>query len=669
MQFIEQKRSLKTASLCLLCCLFCCIKLFAQEDSSQVRQLKEVPVFGSKVYSGLSPVQTLQGGALQRLASQSVADAIRYFSGVQVKDYGGIGGLKTVDVRSMGTNHTGVFYNGVQVGNAQNGQVDLGRFSLDNMESVALVNGQLAQSLQTARDYATAASIYLQTKQPTFEAGRNSMLKGSFKTGSFGLMNPSLLYQRKLHSKLDASFNLEWVQATGRYKFRYRKKDGYDTTAYRKNGDVEALRAEMSLFAHVWKGEWNTHFYFYDAEKGLPGFIVNGVFGHVDRQWDRNFFVQSSFKKPVASRYSFMLNTKFASDYTRYLAPDTMILYLDNRYKQQEYYISFAQKFVLTSFWDINLSTDWVHQNMTANLVNFSYPTRDSYLAALSTTLHWDRFRLQGNILGTKTRERVEKNKPANPQDELTPALFVDWQPFSISPFKINAFYKRIFRMPTFNDLYYTEIGNAGLKPEFATQYNLGLRYALNFGTEAQHQVGIEVDGYYNEVSQKIVAMPTASQFRWTMMNLGHVEIRGIDVKAHATYNFESGLIGSARFSYTYQKAQDFTDKKDSFYGDQILYIPWHSGSCILSANYKRWDLNYSLIYTGERYNAKANIPENYVQPWYTSDFTFSKYMVLKRNKLRLTAQVNNIFNQYYDVVLNYPMPGRNYKFIISLQI
>ena len=80
------------------------------------------------------PGQKLSGPQLQNLSTFSVADAIRYFSGVQIKDYGGIGGVKTINVRSMGTNHMGIFYNGVQLGNAQNGQIDLGRFSLDNVE-------------------------------------------------------------------------------------------------------------------------------------------------------------------------------------------------------------------------------------------------------------------------------------------------------------------------------------------------------------------------------------------------------------------------------------------------------------------------------------------------------------------------------------------------------
>ena len=104
-------------------------------DSTQV--IKESIIIGTPAgykYREVIPAQTLKEEELQRLNSFSVADAIRYFSGVQLKDYGGVGGLKTVNIRSMGTNHMAVFYDGIQLGNAQNGQVDLGRLSLDDVE-------------------------------------------------------------------------------------------------------------------------------------------------------------------------------------------------------------------------------------------------------------------------------------------------------------------------------------------------------------------------------------------------------------------------------------------------------------------------------------------------------------------------------------------------------
>ena len=114
--------------------------------------VKEVVVTSKSKGRDVMPVQTLSGEQLEKLRSNSIADALRYFSGMQIKDYGGVGGLKTVNVRSMGTNHTGICYDGIELGNAQNGQIDLGQFSLDNVEEISLYNGHRSALLQTASD-------------------------------------------------------------------------------------------------------------------------------------------------------------------------------------------------------------------------------------------------------------------------------------------------------------------------------------------------------------------------------------------------------------------------------------------------------------------------------------------------------------------------------------
>ncbi len=129
---------LKTKNQLLIAALLSIFQ-FAQAQSKldSLQHLEEVVVM-AKSFKEVIPAQKLSGENLKALNSLSVADAIRYFSGIQVKDYGGIGGLKTINIRSMGTHHVGVFYDGIQLGNAQNGQIDLGRFSLDNMEEISL---------------------------------------------------------------------------------------------------------------------------------------------------------------------------------------------------------------------------------------------------------------------------------------------------------------------------------------------------------------------------------------------------------------------------------------------------------------------------------------------------------------------------------------------------
>ena len=148
--------------LCLILSLFTTLPAISQSRvrhqtslSDTLLKLKEVTIYSNRMQKKMSPVQILSGKELEKLNVYSVADALRYFSGVQIKDYGGIGGLKTVNIRSMGSHHVGVFYDGIELGNAQNGVVDLGRFSLDNMEVISLYNGQKSAIFQPAKDYSS----------------------------------------------------------------------------------------------------------------------------------------------------------------------------------------------------------------------------------------------------------------------------------------------------------------------------------------------------------------------------------------------------------------------------------------------------------------------------------------------------------------------------------
>ena len=650
--------------------------VYAQASDStrldRMQHIDSVVVVGRFQPEKVTPAQVLSGEQLQRLNAHSVADAIRYFSGVQIKDYGGIGGLKTINVRGMGTQHVGVFYDGIQLGNAQNGQIDLGKYSLDNMSSVTLYNGQKSSGVQSAKDYASASAVYLRTRVPEFRDGKRCNLKLTLKGGSFGTVNPSVFYEQRLGERISNSLNAEFLYTTGRYKFSYVKADGYDTTAVRQNGDVRALRIEEGLFGRIPNGNWRVKAYFYNSERGYPGAFVReepGKFRHEDRQWDSNFFLQGSFFKAFGDRYKLSVNGKYAYDYLHYLSDprlDVTTMYVDNHYYQQEAYLSAAQELALFKWWDLNLATDLQYNTLDADLVNFVYPSRLTSLTALATTFRFERITVQGSLLYTFVEDFARKEgAEAGDKNVFTPTLVAQYKPFRKADFALRALYKRIFRMPTLNDLYYTFIGNKYLKPEYTTQYNLGATYTKEWPKARFRSIEASLDAYYNEVDDKIIAMPTSNQFQWTMVNLGYVEIRGIDAVVSGSMRF--GQFGiDCRATYTYQKAQDLTDSSSTYYGGQIPYIPWHSGSAIVGLSLGDWSLDYSFIYTGERYESSANIPENHALAWYTSDLALSKVFRLQNSQLRTTIEVNNLLNQQYEVVQCYPMPGTNVKIIIS---
>lgn len=651
-------------------------------------RLNEVSIVREyKPYIEVIPAQKLEGEQLQRLNSFSVADAVRYFSGVQLKDYGGVGGVKTLDIRSMGTNHMGVFYDGIQLGNAQNGQIDLGKFSLDNIEEVSLYNGQKSDIFQPAKDFGAAGTIYLRTRTPKFTAGKRTNVKVLFRTGSFGLVNPSILVEQKLSNSVSAAMNAEYIDANGKYKFRYKKvfSDGtlaWDTTATRKNGDVYSLRLEGGLYGKISGGKWKIKAYYYDSERGIPGAIVNNVWKTSQRQWDRNFFSQGSFQKRIGKRYELLLNAKYARDKMRYLNPDTTLMYIDNEFTQQEVYVSAANKVKLLKDWEVNLSVDYTWNTLDASLTNFVYPKRHSVLVALATAYKWRGWKAQASLLGTFVTDRStavsgtgSETKRVKSFDEYTPAVFLSYKPVETFPLNFRAFYKRIFRMPTFNDLYYTDIGNANLNPEYVSQYNVGFQYQSAVDCSVLTGLSMRADAYYNYVTDKIISVPKGTgQYRWMMMNIGKVKIRGIDVNAQARFMFPYDVEVDANLSYTYQRAQDYTDPTDNepgagTYKGQISYIPWHNGSVVLHGTWRKAELNYSFIYVGDRYHNSSNIRANYEQPWYTHDLSAGFSFKVGKVNMKISAEVNNLFNQYYDVIVNYPMPGRNYKAILKIEI
>ena len=664
------------AGLCLLLSVLLCPKPIGAQtyDSALTRELEEVQVNGSKKRSlaaAVSPVQVLSGEALQRLNSFSVADAIRYFSGVQLKDYGGIGGLKTVNVRGMGTQHVGVFYDGMQLGNAQNGIIDLGKFSLDNVEAISLYNSQNPDIFQPAKSFGSASSIYITTQQPSFKDSQSYHLKAALKTGSFGLVNPYVYWQQKVAANIATTVSAELINAHGRYKTRY-KKWAYDTTIARQNADVASQRIELALqdLNKEAATHWKVQGYFYKSERGLPGAVVAERFYNSQRLWDQNFFTQGFFQHRFSQHYRVLLRFKYANDFTRYL--DTTIKKiggapLNNNYRQQEYYTSLVNEFAIKKWWKFSLATDWAINRMQSNLDDFAYPTRNTKLVAVATEMSWAPITISGNLLGSFINEKVKRGDAASGKQELTPAINISWKPWSSIPLSLRSFYKRIFRMPTFNDLYYTIVGTTTLRPEYSNQYNIGAQYNEYF-LPLKLGINLQADAYINKVQDKIIAIPANNLFRWSMINLGAVSIKGIDIHTSYILTLKGKIALNGTLNYSYQEAINKTNGQRS-YGNLIPYAPKHSGSATLQCSYQSWGINYSFIYTGERYMLPENDPQNYLMPWYTHDLALTKKLAFKRTSFVTAVEVNNLFNQYYDVVINYPMPGRNYLVKLSFNL
>jgi len=589
---------------------------------------------------------------------RAVADLLRAFTGVQVKDYGGAGGLKTVNVRSLGSEHVGIFLDGIQVDNAQNMQVDLGRFSTDGLGSVSLYNGQKTSRLQTAKEYASGAAVHLESAVPAVSGGR-VRLRG----GTLGSVNPSVLWDQRLSGRLMLRTSADFLYSAGRYKYPC-----FDTTLVRENGDIRSLRLEAQLFGRVQGGAWQVRVYGYGSERGFPGPVIRRLSFpfSAERQADQDLFVQGGWTQEWTGRYSTAIRFKYANNYTHYNThpeKNPMALPYNLHYRQQSGYFSLAQSFVLAGPCSLDLSTDVQRSALDSDVGQFVTPRRTTFTGALATRVVWSRFRAAAHLVYEGAWDHFASpqaggwSRTNTYRDSWMPSLSLFWAP--LPWLEADAFVKRSYRLPSFNDLYYSLMGNANLVPEAALQVGADVRLAFQPGV---WELDLRVSPYYNRVSNKIVAIPTLSQFRWTMLNVGLVDITGADVKASAAWHSEPWR-ASGTLRYSFQQALDHSTPGSQTWGNQIPYIPRHSGSVSLGLGWKDLAFTWDSSFTGGRWSRTANTPDYYLAPWSLSSAT-AQYILrfpgraAAGRSLLLGVTIDNVFNTPYQIVQGYPMPG-----------
>jgi len=642
---------------------------YAQSDTS--RTLQEVNVRGSlppPVQSSL-PSQTISSSDFKRTASYNVADAIRNFSGVNIKDYGGIGGLKTVSVRSLGANHTGVQLDGLQVADAQNGQIDLGKINLENVASITLYNGHSDDLLQPARAYASASMLVIKSIAPDFGPNKSYRLRLGYKTGSFGLTNPTILWQQKISKRWSMNLSSNWQKAHGRYKYQV-EGDGSDTLAIRRNAQLNTLQTDAALY---WKGtdcnQLQFRINYTNSSRGLPGAVVYYNPYSNQHLWNKDLFLQSSYRHHFRNKLSLLINGKFSHNRLRYLDPDYLNQAgeLDQRFRQIELYESVAVSYPLSSVWEVAIASDMAYNRLNTNLYNYAYPTRFTFLNALTNKFKFQKLIVQANLLNTSIQETVEAGTASPSKSIWSPAISLSYSPFEQEQLQFRGFYKDIFRYPTFNDLYYTRSGRRDLKPEYASQYNAGITYTKSFNSAIDF-VSITADAYYNKVKDKIIAIPNKDLFTWTMMNLGIVDIRGLDVGLKTKWKLTQGFDLSFSGNYTYQKAVDITDPASSVYLQQIPYTPEHTLAINVGLSFGQTGIFYNHIVSSSRYYLSENLPEYYVPGFSVSDLSLNHQLQTKF-PIGISAELNNLFNQSYAFIRSFPMPGRSLRFSIQITI
>lgn len=539
------------------------------------------------------------------------ASALMQVPGLYVGDYGYAAGLKSVSLRGFGSAHTAIYLDGVRVGNVQSGQNDLGMLGIENFSSAVIDYAQNSVSFNTAR--------------PVFDAGR---VAGRIRlnAGSFGTWQPYGRVDFKVSDRVSLSANLAGNISEGDYTL----KDG----SKRTNNDIRQIRGGADAWGSLDRGEWHAKIYYNGSDRGAPGSLS---YPSTDRQNDRNYLSQGTFRKQFTDNYELRVSAKGSYDEMFYKST-----WGDSEYKQTEFQLNTAQKYRVIPWWTVSLAAGLTWDGLKGNVYEGS---RTATVIAASTALRTDRFDADLAVeYGGTFGKGGESWNSLSPSADLRFTL--------LQGLDIVAFGRRAYRVPTFNELYYPGYGNKDLRPEDAWLADLGLDFARGFGAWT---IKARVDGFYNYLTDKIISAPSEDPMIWLPYNVGKVEARGADLLAGFAYaadGFKAGF--SAK--YGFQKALDKTPDSYS-YGKQIPYVAKHTVVLAADAAWKGWNVEAIFNLRSGRLDGTSEMPD-----WNTLDLTAGKDFKLGGwMTIGLKAIARNLTGCRYDIVRDYPMPGRSF--------
>ena len=660
----------------------------AQTDTitGRVHQLEGVTVTKSmrqRVLTSTAPLQLLNRQDMLAMGVTDMADALNRIPGITLRDYGGAGGMKTVAVRGFGAKHTGVSYDGILLSDCQSGEIDLSRYSLDNVETLSLVIGDNDDIFIPARQAASSAVLHIQTL-PLPDGDSRAHVTAQLKAGSFGFVSPFVRYAQSLSRRLALSATGEYTYAENDYPYDIQNVS-ITMHSRRTNSRMNSGHGELNL---AWLPTDASHLtakvYYYDNARQLPGIVRYYTNLSGENLHDRNFFAQLGWQTRWGGQWALKTQAKVnwnESVYRDKLMPSAIN---DASYWQREYYASAALLFVPTEHWAFDYSADYAYNNLNGSSWRaiIGRPFRHSVLQSVTAKYTGGRWTVTGRLLHSlylnqqkcdddadnelqAGRTDIQQNSARNMR-RLSPSLSLSYRLAEDEALYVRASYKNIFRSPTFNESYYYHYGSTDLKPESTHQWNIGVTYAPHLSQ--QTSATLTLDAYINKVKDMIVAVPY-NMFVWRCINVGRVRSIGLDATLRLDHRFSLRHRLLLAGSYSLQKVQNRTNPESDNYNKQIAYMPEHTASGSMAYENPWVNLSLHATVVSCRWPNNEHYPSTMIEGYADVGVTAYRQFRVGRHQVELRGDVKNLFDKQYYIVARYPMPGRSWMMTVNYKL
>jgi vitamin B12 transporter len=648
---------LKNVLVLILCYLP--IFVIGQENEKMIPEVRIELANDSIPLSGVS--QQISAKKISLYASEDIGALTQKIAGITLKNYGGIGGMKTIAYRGISGTNTAIVLDGFALQNTMVGQLDLSNLQVDNVHTLTFTSGVPSDELLpiSALMQGNILSINSFENKPTNDTME---VRYTSKVGSFGQFDNYGSYKRSVAKSLLSVYGT-YRSFSGNYPYTI-ENGNLRTVSMRRNNQLKegfgGINYSKDLKPHL---KIRTSIHFNQSERGLPGAVI--LYNETSNQQLNQQNTYANIVLEIKNGKGKMnIYNSLNYGYLNYLDPS----YLNNSGGLNQWYYNTINQTGVTmnrkikdSVFMLYGGVEHTFSSLTATNQYVFSPKRYHLqsVIGLKSTLKTFSFTAQ---IGNHTLQNQQGNSVKNTSAWTS---YVQLEKRNYNPLVglPRAWFKQTFRMPSFSELYYNTIGNKDLKPELALQYSVGTSYRF-----LKNSMQISIDGYYNKVDNKIVAIPTKNLFVWSILNIGKVQIYGVDILLRKNWTLTENLEVNASINYAFQKVQDISDVHSTTYKNQLAYFPVHSlqseVSVLLNNKTSFLISNYTL---SNRYVLNENNTSNLLLGFSTFDLTWQyKMNVYKKNRFKLSASIKNCANTAYQYISYFVMPGRNYLMTLS---
>jgi iron complex outermembrane receptor protein len=597
--------------------IICSASMYAQLDS--IQHLNEVLLIDAKLEDYSEGFELIQlSDTLIARNSVSLTEVLNFNSTIYFKE-NGYGMVSSPSFRGTNASQTAVIWNGIPINSNLSGQTDFNTISPSSFNTIIIRSGGGSTQYGSG---AVGGSIHL-NNTIDFESKQSSGLRLSY--GSFSTIG-GVFKSRFSSDKKYIDLGVDFISSENNYEY-------IDLNRKNENGNFDKLSISANAGLNFGKStlSWNSNYFL--GNRNFSGTITSpskdsykdittrnlATWNKSSNKWNNTIKGAHTFE-----RYQYYPNAEnnlyFEGQSTTYLG-DYQLEYEINK--------------------DLKISSIINYTYIKSKGSNIGTNDRNT----LAAILLWKHHINEKLSYGINLRQEFLTNF----ENPFLASFDVKYAINNWYTLKANA--SKNYRVPTFNDLYWTNGGNENLNPETSYQTEIANQFIWN-------QFQLNITGFYIS-SENLIKWQPGEDGLFTPLNISKTENIGIEVDGSYSKSLKKHQLNLV-FNYAYTAAKDLEKNK------QLIYVPYHKATGAFNYNYKKLSVYYQLLFNGEVFTTTDN---NGVLDGYSVSNLGLEYLIQEKLfPIKIGIKLNNIFNTYYENVAYRPMPNRNIQTFITFK-